>query len=98
VLITSVSSIAVASGQGKKFENDGKAFGAQSGSLLKALARLGAGSPASLPAINAYKAAIALAEQNFNTAIAAAKLALKTALIALSPAPSPSPSPSPSSI
>jgi hypothetical protein len=97
VLITSVSSVAVAWGQGKKFENDGKALEVQTGSLLKKLAKLGAGNPAVSPTINAYKPAIALAEQNFSTAIAAANLALKTALTAVISTPSPSPSPSPSS-
>ncbi len=42
----------------------------------------------------AYKAAIAAAQQAFNTVVAAANLALKTALGALLPVSTPSPSPS----
>jgi hypothetical protein len=90
VLFTSVSPGAMASGQGKSGDH-GKALEAQSGSLPKKLARLSVGNPAVLTVINAYKAAMALAAQNFNTAIAAVNLALKPALTVLIPAPSPSP-------
>ncbi len=137
-ILKAIQQSPVFNGKGKKFENDGKALEAQSGSLLKKLAKLGGANPAVLAALNryrtsvdtatatfqvamksakvayktalatattdtakqsaetAYKAAIFAAQQNFNTAIAAANLALKTALTALVPAPSASPTPSPS--
>jgi hypothetical protein len=84
VLITSFSPSAIASGQGKSGDQGKKADKSAVDSILKAIA--------TSPIINAYKTAVTLAEQNFNTSITAANLALKTALAALIPAPSPSPS------
>jgi hypothetical protein len=133
-ILKAIANSPIINGEGKKFENDGKALEGQSRSVLKKLAKLVAGNPAILTAINAYagsvdpatttfqiaikaakttyksalavgatdtskqsaetvyKTAVALAVQNFNTSITAAKLVLKTALMALIPAPSPSPS------
>ena len=147
VILKTITTSPLLNGRGKKFENNGKAFQAQSNSLLKKLAKLGSTNPAVAVALTtyintvdtatatmqiavksakttfhsavtvattdtakqsaeaAYKAAVLLAEQNFNTALQAANLALKAALSTLLPPPntpgSPAPvttvSPSPSS-
>lgn len=79
-ILNTIQSTPVFNGKGKKFENDGKALQAQEGSLLKKLAKLGAGNPAVLSAISVYKSSVDTATATFQIAIKTAKTAYKSAL------------------
>ena len=72
----------VFNGKGKKFENDGKALAAQTGSLSKKLNKLGAAYPALLPAINTYLASVDTATATFQVSVKSAKGTYKAALTA----------------
>ena len=79
-ILKAIQESPVFNGKGKKFENDGKALGSQTRSLVKKLAKLGASNPAVLVAINTYTSSVDTATATFQVSIKAAKTTYKSAL------------------